>query len=162
MTQPTTGNEPLDHILRLSPPWRDAKTILTECGRPQSDVASVISRQEMVAKVNRLSQARAAYTTCMTCFQTMRRHGATYGRSGKQPDPTWWNDPAGILGRDMAGYRTDTQPITDELRALGLLVRLHPDEFEDLLADVAAGDELAAVREMRLKRPRAASPRTTL
>jgi hypothetical protein len=153
----------LDHVARPMPPWRDPAHTKTECGRELRDVASIISLDDMLAKVKREGQARAAFTSCMTCWQTASRHtknthwtGSGPERSVVVPDP-WWENPTAVLARDGGGlYGPQPQPVTDELRAIGRLIAAHVDEFAALLVAVGEGDVLAA----RRSRPRKAATKT--
>lgn len=57
-----SSNEPLDHIPRSPLPWRPAQP-LTECGI-STEGRSLVTREELSARVLNLGQARAAYTAC--------------------------------------------------------------------------------------------------
>jgi hypothetical protein len=65
-------DEVLDHVKRPPLPWRDEQ--LTECGKRIIDVASCVTRDEVIAKVKKQGKQRAAMSTCMTCWQTTARH----------------------------------------------------------------------------------------
>lgn len=121
---------PIEHALQPDLPWRPANR--TDCGRPISDVAVVITRAEMTAKFRRLGKQRAAYTTCMTCLNNIERWPAT-----------WADDPVAVMARMFHGWRTGDDQLRDELRALGALVEAHRDEFEGFLAGLGETVSLA-------------------
>lgn len=123
-----------DHVRRTDLPWRIATT--TECGKPVVDVASVISRAELVAKVKQDGIQRAAYSTCMTCLETARRW------------PDWNADPVEAVARDFYGGRRDPR-LRDELRAIAALVDAHRDEFDDYLTGLGETVDLLAARRAR-------------
>lgn len=121
---------PIEHALQPDLPWRAADR--TDCGRPVSDVAAVISRAEMAAKFRRLGKQRAAYTTCMTCLNNIGRWPAT-----------WADDPVAVMARMFHGWRNGDDRLRDELRALGALVEAHRDEFEGFMAGLGETVSLA-------------------
>lgn len=134
--------DPLDHIARTPLPWRTADQALTECGRPVTDVAAFVTREDAIARWKRDGAQRAAYTLCMTCVETTNRHG------------TWDDDPVGVMQREVAGW--GRSPARDrmalELRALALLVAAHPDEWDETIAGLEGAPSLAAKRAERRQR----------
>lgn len=132
--------EVLEHIRREPLPWRLMET-LTECGRDTADVAAVISRAEAKAKINAQGQKRAAFSTCMTCWDTVRQH------------PTWLENPAAALARVLndVRWRNDTRAelVNRELRVLAALTTAHPEEFAEMMVGLAGTTDLAARRRAR-------------
>ncbi len=135
----------LEHVVRDCPPWRDEKS-LTECGLSVGGYL-IISRDDLLAKVTKQGQQRAALSTCMTCWQTTKRHS------------TWASSPSAVLARecqpDLGPSRLvrPDQQIDLELRAIALLTEAHKGEFDSLLEDLAAAVPLhATVRSIRAKR----------
>lgn len=139
---------PIEHSIRPPLPWRDDR--ITECGRPVADVASALTREEMVAKVRRQGQQRAAMTSCMTCWSTANRH------------LDWDRHPSSVIERYLSSrWRTqdEDEPLIDrELRAIALLIEGHRAEFDELVEGLGAVGDL---RRARLRKVREArySPR---
>jgi hypothetical protein len=118
-------SDPITHVLRAPLPWRPAK--LTECGLTAKDHPT-ITVDEFVAKVNREGKQRASYSTCMTCWNTARRH---FGEACYKDSP---------LEREMQWSRMhrngDAHPnVNDELAAIAMLVNRHRQEFDELVDD---------------------------
>ena len=134
------SDEPLDHVLRPVPPWRDQ--LVTECGRPTNDLASVLTRSDFIAKVARLGKQRSSMTTCMTCWETSTRHA------------DWAKSPSEVIARDVHGYAMrKTETVLDrELRAIAHLVDNHREEFDGLLDGLGRVDDLADARKRRMGR----------
>jgi hypothetical protein len=136
-----TASEPVDHVLRPVPPWRDAAA-LTECGRPTNDIGRVLTRDEFTAKVTAQGKTRSAMTSCITCWQTASRH------------PAWEQDPVAAMRREV-GYGAPGSPqLLEELRAIALLIETHSDEFRELLIGLGETTSLDEVRERRRSRVR--------
>jgi hypothetical protein len=133
MTDQASPKPTRDHIRRPNLPWRVSR--ITECGRPVSDVASIIDRAEALARIKRDGVQRAVYSLCMTCMNTCRNH------------PDWDDDPIKALGREYFGA-TDPR-LRYELLALGELVAAHRGEFEDLIRGLADTTSLSAARRKR-------------
>lgn len=126
---------PRDHIRRLDLPWRELG--LTECGRPLDDVGQWITRDQIVARVKQDGIQRAAYSTCMTCLETVQRW------------PSWGQNPAQFLIRQLGHYgRPDEQMATD-LRAIALLIEAHKEEFAELVAGLQSTVDLDARRRAK-------------
>lgn len=142
MSGPIGTPEPLQHVLRPQPPWRDL--MVTECGRPTNDLAAVLTRDEFVAKVTRLGQQRSAMTTCMTCWETARNH------------PAWDQSPVAVMGRITRDgqWGKDAGMVNKELRAIAHLIDAHREEFDGLLDGLSRTDDLASARKKRLGRQR--------
>lgn len=142
MTRPA-----VEHIRREPLPWRPEDES-TECGRPVSEFASVITRDQAVAKFKDLGMTRATMTTCLTCAETTRRHA------------TWATDPIEVLNRftgQFGRWTRDTQErerLTSELRALAMLAAAHHDEFVELVAGLAGAVDLSEARVARRLRKR--------
>lgn len=141
-------DEPLDHLLRAPLPWRADR--LTECGRPADTVASVITTDELTARIRRDGKRRTAFTVCMTCAD----------RAGYAT--TWEAHPIGVLYRELhrvgAHRPTGVQPnpdferMTAELRAIAALVDAHRDEFDAYLAGLRTTVSLTDRRHDRRQR----------
>lgn len=129
-----------DHVLRPPLPWRPSAT--TECGRAAADVAAVITRDQLSARIKTLGKQRTAFTVCMTCATTAGRWS------------TFEENPVDCLRREVYGGRTE-DGFADELRALAALVQAHRDEFDGFLSDLGKTTSLAdARRKARLKQLR--------
>jgi hypothetical protein len=129
------ADTPLDHVLRFEPPWRASRA--TECGRKVNDLASVIDRDDLIAKVRQHGQQRAVFTTCMTCWERTR-----YARP-------WTEDAPSVIARDAYRGRTPDRDLHLELTALTLLWQAHRDEFDELLRGLDDTTDLAAARRAR-------------
>lgn len=141
----------LDHIERQRPPWQ--REPVTECGRRMNDVKALITRDEAVAKFKRLGRQRASFSTCMTCVD--RTNHAM----------TWEQNPMAVVhkyaergawGRwenrqDASGQIAST---LTELRALGLLVDAHREEFENACRMIEGSDDLGARRAAKRRETR--------
>jgi hypothetical protein len=111
---------------------------MTECGRPLTDVAKCISRDEARDLVKRHGKQRTAFLCCMTCLtQVDRWH-------------TWDGDPAEALAREFFGVKDPE--LSTELIAIGLLVAAHRDEFDGFMAGIKDTSDLAAARRRRAAR----------
>lgn len=135
--------EPLDHVVRLSPPWR--KVELTECGKNVAEFAEgrVLGREEMAAKAKRQGKQRTAMTMCMTCWGKFQ-----YNWHG-----TWDEHPEGVVERDVGGFGRRRSMLADELKALSILYSRHTDEYDAIVAGLAETEDLAEKRaERRLRR----------
>ena len=123
--------QPVDHILRASPPWREGASI-TECGQNGASVTS-ITQDEFIAKVKELGKQRLAMFTCMTCIQTVDRwcRPSNDLRHVLQREIEWET----LYGRQRGdrGRR-----LLDELEAIVSLVANHRDEF---LSIIEANDQ---------------------
>lgn len=145
---------PIEHVQRPQPPWRLDTAPLTECGR-LSGQSTVISRDELIAKVKRLGQQRAAFTTCMTCWDKCRTNAG------------WDVDPVECLMREAARYQWATRyhrwhpdeeasaktaaglRFRDELLAIAVLIDAHRDEFEQLVSGIGDAVRLDEKRQAR-------------
>jgi hypothetical protein len=146
---------PIEHVARPQPPWR-AAALLTECGRP-ADAVTVITRDQFIAKIKRLGQQRAAYTSCMVCWDKCRHNH------------DWDVDPVGCLMREAARYEhasmrrvyyggndlrdvaesqraADAIGFRNELLAIAALVEAHRTEFDEYCDGLASTSDLAARR----------------
>lgn len=124
----------LDHVARAGLPWRPEQR--TECGLDPTG-RPVISRDQLVDKLKREGQRRAALTTCMTCLDTAARH------------TTWEQDPASAMRREIPMYGRDLDQVRAELRAVAALVEAHRDEFDGYLTALDSTVRLADHRSAR-------------
>lgn len=137
----------VEHIRREPLPWRPEDEA-TECGRPLGEFASVITRDQAVAKFKEQGQTRAIMTTCVTCAQAVQRHA------------TWGTDPVEVLHRyteHFGMWTRDTdgrRQFNNELRALALLAEAHREEFDELVASLAGAVDLFQARTARRSRKR--------
>ena len=138
-----------DHVIRATLPWRSEQ--LTECGRALADVASFISRDDLIARVKADGKTRTAFTVCITCWST-----ASDRRTEK-----WETEPIAVIGREAercgmgrtyASPTPDRERLTHELHAIAALVAAHRDEFDDYIAGLANTTNLDAVRRDRQRR----------
>lgn len=143
---PVDGNPPVppddlpkEHVERPPLPWRAAR--ITECGLPTAG-HPVITRDEFVVKVRRQGKQRAAFTTCMTCWDTAQRW------------PTWEQDPVRRICRETYGNgaRGSYDRFRAELYAIEVLVAAHREEFDAALAGLADAPRLDEARRVRRAR----------
>jgi hypothetical protein len=122
-------HERRDHVARSMLPWRS--DALTECGRATSDVANVITLDQLDARIRRDGTERAVLTVCMKCWQT----GTIAAR--------WDSNAVGVIAREAvrAGIgdrepssRPEARRFRNELHAIAALVTAHRDEFDAFLA----------------------------
>jgi len=134
--------EPVDHIERPRLPWRpESETILTECGFEAVKV-KCLTRTEFFRRLKEYGEQRTAILTCMTCVQTARRW------------PTWEEDPRLALHREIEWEspwrRGDNgNRLRDELRAIEMLIKAHPDEFKDLVNGITGTIDFLAEKRKR-------------
>lgn len=146
---------PLEHVMRPGPPWRPAELARTECGKDIGALLAlgrpVLSREAVQKKIKDQGRQRAAFTTCMTCWDGVERW------------ETWEENPVSAIGRETYGsysgrYADKTnvhfRRFTDELLALAALAAAHPEEFEALLSGIGETVSLAERREARRFRGR--------
>lgn len=132
-------SEPLTHVIRPSLPWRPDVDAMTECGL-RADSYPSVPRDEASAQWKKMGAQRAALWLCMTCVNTAERW------------PTWDEDPAGCLGREVEraryrrGDKTEAEVFRSELRAIAKLIELHRDDFDTLLSDLG---ETVSLRDHR-------------
>ena len=133
----------LEHVKRGHPPWRAAPG-LTECGRDAS-AYPVLDRDEFLAKIAEQGEQRAAMSTCMSCWHTVRQHS------------TWAISPQAVMSREckqLFGMRPDAL-VDSELRAIALLIEAHRSEFDELLTCLSETIPLTdALKTMRVKKVR--------
>jgi hypothetical protein len=154
---------PLDHVARPRLPWRHDDE-LTECGKRISGLPAdrIITYVELAERVTVLGQQRAAYTTCMTCWDTSERH--RHARA----------EPIQVLRREIEGlglyprepmpdehYRSERERrsayaawarhvrLQRELEAIAALVEAHRPEFDEFLAGREEAVDLASRRQRR-------------
>lgn len=129
----TRLSEPLHHIERPAPPWRDDQG-LTECGL---DATSIVvdrlwTRDDLRAAARNLGPQRLSMLCCMTCLNTAQRW------------PSWDQDPVEALGREIHGRTADR--FRQELWAIAALVEAHREEFDSFIAGLAEAPSLADQR----------------
>jgi hypothetical protein len=129
-----------EHIIRAPLPWRD-EDAMTECGLDARD-ALAVSREAMERKVHEQGQARAAFTSCMTCWQAVRDNRWAEDRMGRS---------ASVLLRHLqrAHNPEEAKRMRRELEALVLLVRAHRDEFDTIVRDATEAVDLGERRRQR-------------
>lgn len=126
-------SEPVEHVLRGRLPWRrEDERRLTECGRA-AESCTALTSADMDAKIRAQGQQRAGLSSCMTCWdKTGRKYAGLLGKYDK-------DDPVEVLRREIDRSRwgeEEKKPLQDELRALGMLVAAHREEYDTLLRDI--------------------------
>lgn len=130
---------PRDHVARAAHlPWRPVAEALTECGRPFEGL-SVLTFEELDARIHKDGIRRAAYATCMTCLETAQRY---------RP---WSIDPVGAVRREVSGMRGNEQLFHRELLALQALVDAHREEFSAYLHGLGEATSLEEHRRKRMQ-----------
>lgn len=134
---------PVQHVLRAAPPWR-RHPVLTECGNKIREPERLITREQLAARVRKLGQKRAAYSTCITCWEAAKDHRG------------WDVDPASVIARDVRyrnrwGYEDD-DPMNREFRALAALVEAHLEEWDELVTGLDQTVSLDARRREARRR----------
>ncbi|MDO3312384.1 Uncharacterised protein [Mycobacteroides abscessus subsp. abscessus] len=139
--------EQRDHVTRAQLPWRADE--LTECGRQLNDVATYITRDQLIARVKEHGQQRTAFTVCMTCWNTASSHRYN-----------WNSDPIATIAREAgrcggsyghASPSPERSQLVAELRAIAALIEAHRDEFDGYINDLAETANLAARRNRKTK-----------
>ncbi len=135
-------DEPLGHVLRAAPPWRNSDNpALTECGKHPDAGMPVMTLDEFAAKLKREGQQRSAMTTCMTCWHTAVRYRSV----------SWAASPVAVIareaawGRDWNGEIRDdpsARLFRDELIAITELISRHREEFDGLVESIAVTPRL--------------------
>lgn len=140
-----------DHVIRARLPWRTDD--LTECGRALDDVATHITREQLLWRIKQDGQQRTAFTICITCWQTSNSHSRA----------TWETQPSEMLARESRRgrsgivyyeYQRDGRPPTGphvdrlsaELHAMAALIEAHREEFDQR---VTSASEAALFAERR-------------
>lgn len=141
--------EPVDHIVRLRLPWRNAdEGEITECGYDASKVKT-ITRTEFLERIKDLGRQRTAILTCMTCSETVHRWREV-----------WDDDPRTLLGREIEWERGGSyrragdrgQRLKDELFAIAELIEAHREEFDAAIAATVGRREWLA-KKAAMKKP---------
>ena len=124
-------------------PWRFSE--LTECGLVAAGVVSVITREELFARLKKWGQERTRFATCVTCYNTANRWA------------TWDTDPIEAMRRELEHaqrFRQSNKGSTDivarELEAIAVLIDRHRDEFDQLVA--VQSDEVEGVVSLANRR----------
>lgn len=152
--------EPLAHIFRTRLPWRN--DTYTECGRHETDVRSIITRDELKKRLNKWGHKRTAFTVCMTCMDRSKYND------------TWELSPIAVLRRECerVGYyqpygdgprSQQHHRLANELHAITALIEAHRDEFDGYLAGLDDTISLDAKRRhlKAVGQPRKPPPRPT-
>jgi len=127
------SNEPLAHLVRRSPPWREPTK--TECGRDLTDIARHITRDEAKALIRKHGQQRAAFLLCMVCVQTSDRYR------------DWAASPTDVIAREgTTRWKQQHSQMDRELFAIAALIEAHRGEFDGYLADL---DETVSLADRR-------------
>jgi len=147
----------IQHIKRISLPWNTAD--LTQCGLPLDNLRlSALTRDEFNARLKKLGERRTAMTTCLTCYDTLKRY----------PN-TWEENPISAMEREISsgggawghrihsvgdgyggGKRAErTRDLARQLFAIAKLVEQHRPEFDELIADQRETVSLDAERKAR-------------
>lgn len=132
----------VDHIARAVVPWHEPAT-MTECGRRVEDVASLVARDEVVARVKREGKQRVLYSTCQTCVSTVQNH------------ETWHQNPVAVASRHFAALdweATDQQKA--EVLAIAALIEAHREEFDEFINGFGQTSDLASVRRQKQRTER--------
>ncbi len=110
------------HVRRTMPPWRRGSPPIAECGMRVEETEKMLAREEyyeLPVDASRRGQV------CATCASTISRH------------ETWEKHPVGHLireaGAQFVALGRDCDQLTDEVRALAMLVERHPEEFDEVL-----------------------------
>jgi hypothetical protein len=148
--------EPVDHILRPQLPWRIGhEGAVTECGYDASKIKT-LTRDEFAARFKELGQKRMMMLTCMTCYDTARRHG------------TWEDDPRGAVGREIDWeirfWRSNDrgQRLKDELIAIAALIEAHKEEFANIMTSNVQRREWLEKKAALSAKPKVASAKPLL
>ena len=156
-----TALGPLDHLSRPPLPWRAPH--LTECGKPLEgiDASRIISRDELHKRVADIGQKRAAFSTCMTCWETANRWpdgpatalyrevGVVYRTPPSRYDYAPSRDGEQRRSYDEAKARRDR--FAGELEAIQALIEAHREEFDGYLAGLGETVSLTDRRNARRK-----------
>lgn len=133
--------DPVTHIERPTLPWREDEH-LTEC-RLDAEKYPTMTRDEAVRKFKDLGRTRFTMVTCITCFTTADRYG----------NATWEDNPIALMARHAGPVFRQSDEVTNrlqaELRAIGMLIEAHRDEFDATVADLAATSSLDAHRQAK-------------
>lgn len=132
----TEKNLPREHIERAPLPWRGVT--LTECGLTIADLQHVLTRAQFTAKIDEQGQQRAAFTTCMTCWNTAGRWENAWRRSG----------PVAAMEREVQRH-SEHKRLERELYAIGVLIEAHREEFDAYVVGLEQTVDLAAKRAGR-------------
>lgn len=123
-----------DHIKRENVPWRTDDDALTECGLDVQDCRA-LTPQQMREKVAEQGEVRASLSSCMTCWQNRRVDRGQLLR----------DTVLRMLNRSWHG--DDGVRVERELRALGLLVAAHREEFETTLLDMNEAVDIRSAKK---------------
>lgn len=138
-----------DHVIRATLPWRGEQ--LTECGRALDDVASFITRDQLIARLKTHGQTRTSFTICITCWTT----------ASDRRNESWESEPIAVIGREAqrcgmgrlyASPSPERTRLTNELHAIAALIAAHRDEFDEFIAGLAQTTSLDAARRERRSR----------
>ena len=131
------STEPKEHILRVALPWRTEADGLTECGLDARDCRAV-TRAQMERKVAEQGQARASFTSCMTCWSAVRDNRRAEQRLGAE---------VAVIRRALDRYDSaEVRRLQHDFTAIRLLVAAHRDEFDTTVRDLEGAVDLTAAR----------------
>ena len=132
-----------DHVARPTLPWRTDRH--TQCGRTAGDGSSVISVNDLQARIQRDGHERTVETICTTCWDTSRDAAR------------WESNPIGVVAREAvrAGIgsrepssRPEAVRFAGVLRAIAALIEAHRGDFDGYLA---AHESTISITEHRRK-----------
>lgn len=121
----------LFHVKRGDLPWRTAT--LTECGI-KIDKNPTITRGELLERIRRKGDRKTELQCCQTCWSTSNRYHWGHNERDTDEEMMW------TLHREIQRPRRAAHDghLGPELRALGLLVDVHREEFEELVQSAQA------------------------
>ncbi len=125
-------DETLFHVRRGDLPWR--ASTLTECGLKLSANLS-ITRDELIARVKKNGQRKTELVACSTCFSTTQRYWGGADPVTQEDRETLWNLEREVNRHDRSGE--SKKRLLADMRAIGMLVARHREEFEELCEDIA-------------------------
>jgi hypothetical protein len=151
---------PVDHLARVPLPWRPAAE-LTECGKQLADFPAerIVSIAWLQARIRDAGKQRAAFSTCMVCWETAER----LQRAGVRT-------PVGAVARVLDGLQYARPPVGPperrgytaalrawerrrqveaEIEALAALVAAHREEFDGYVDGIGETVSLAERRHAR-------------
>ena len=151
---------PLDHLSRPPLPWRAPH--LTECGKPLDtiDAGRIVSRDELRKRVADIGQKRAAFSTCMTCWETRNRWpGDSATALYREMNVVWRATPSyydyaprrseGEQRRSHDEAKARRDRFVGELEAIQALIEAHREEFDGYLAGL---DETVSLADRRRRK----------
>jgi hypothetical protein len=142
-----------EHVRRVQLPWREQEAGLTECGLEAAKFQSLDYR-ELLDKVRSQGQARAALSTCMTCWQTAERYQGSWNQQSRD-----FRAPSlvQVLHRELERHLWGRAPKPDpqakrighEIAALAQLAELHRGEFEEIIRQLEQAIDFKDLQQRR-------------